>query len=116
MRMRVCARASACLLACVHGCVRACVGACVCVHLWYDGQPVPEVVQAYLGDVYAVDEDASLRRLDDPEQAVGEAGLAGSGPTDYTNLRTRGERCEAPHPSPYDQARGGLPSYLLCMQ
>ena len=81
-----CVRTRIRLLACVRVC------ACVCVHLWYDGQPVPEVVQAYLGDVYAVDEDASLRRFDDPEQAVGEAGLAGSGPTDYTNLRTRGER------------------------
>ena len=67
----------------------------VCVHLWYDSQPVPEVVKAYLGDVDAVDEDAALRRLDDPEQAVGQAGLTGSGAADYTNLRTGRERCEA---------------------
>ena len=77
--------------------VRLCVSVSVSayVHLWYDGQPVPEVVQAYLGDVYAIDEDASLRCLDDPEQAVGEAGLACSGATDYTDLRTGGEWCEA---------------------
>ncbi len=46
--------------------------------MWYDGDPIPEVVQIKHSNVDIVNEDGASSRLNDPEQSQGEWRLASS--------------------------------------
>lgn len=56
-----------------------------------DGESSPEVLQAQLGDVHTIDENAAFCRLNETEQAVCEAGLTRSGSAHDADLRPRGK-------------------------
>ena len=66
---------------------------CVCtyvsffLHLRDDGQSAPQVVQPQGCNVQSVNQDLPAGRLDDAEQAVSEARLPSSRPSDNANLK-----------------------------
>lgn len=56
------------------------------VYLWQDGQSAPQVVQADVGDVDAVDDDGAARGFNDAEQRQRQRRLARPRPTHYPHL------------------------------
>lgn len=57
-----------------------------CVYLRYDRESPSQVMQAYSGDIYTVDEDATCSRFNNSEQAVCQAWFSSSCAAHYTNL------------------------------
>lgn len=59
------------------------------LHLWYDREPVSEVMQTNCGNINIVNEDAAFSSLNDAKQAVSQARFSSSSAANYANLNAK---------------------------